>query len=180
MTILNHIDIEEITGIPLLPTKIDEKKENKLINRFREYRQFNINWAERDGEGWTNYREKNYNEIILPLAIKSNLMYYTDKHKANISFTNEFVSFMIKTSKVRPTINNNELGRLASIEYYTTATVANYLGLTYREFYNLPTKDPDRLRLIFDLGETVHRLINYDLYERLSLAQEEQMKARAE
>lgn len=169
-----------ITKIPLLPTKIDEKKENKLINRFREYRQFNLNWAERDGEGWTKYRERNYNEIILPLAIKSNLMYYTDKHKANTSFTNEFVSFMIKMSKVRPTVNTNELGSLASIEYYTTTTVANYLGLTYREFYNLPTKDPNKLRLIFDLGETVHRLINYDLYERLALTQEEQMKERAE
>jgi hypothetical protein len=139
-----------ITKIPLLPTKIDEKKENKLINIFREYRQFNVNWAERDGEGWISYREKNYNEIILPLAIKSNLIYFMDKHKANTSFTNEFVSFMIKMSKVRPTINVNELGSLASIEYYTTITVANYLGLTYREFYNLPTKDPDKLRLIFD------------------------------
>jgi hypothetical protein len=38
---------------------------------------------------------------------------------------------------------------LASIEYYTTTTVAKYLGLTYREFYNLPTKDPDKLRMIF-------------------------------
>ena len=49
--------------------------------------------------------------------------------------------------------------------------LSNYLGLTYKQFYNLPTKDPDKLKVIFDLGEVVHRLINYDFYERLALAQ---------
>jgi hypothetical protein len=168
------------TKIPPLPSKIDEKKESKLVNKFREYRQFNANWAERDGEGWINYREKNYHGIIIPLAIKSKILYYTDKHKVNTSFSNQFIGYMIKTSKARCTINDNELDSLASIEYYTTTTVANYLGLTYKEFYNLTTKDPDKLRVIFDLGEVVHRLINYDFYERLALAQEEQMKDRAE
>jgi hypothetical protein len=50
-TILYLADNKVTTRIPLIPTKIDEKKENKLINKFREYRQFNVNWAERDGEG---------------------------------------------------------------------------------------------------------------------------------
>jgi hypothetical protein len=166
--------------MPLLPSKTDEKKENKLINKFREYRQFNVNWAERDGEGWINYREKNYNEIIIPLAIRSNILYYTDKHKVNTSFTDQFISYMIKKSKARRTINDNELDSLASIEYYTMTTVANYLGLTYKQFYNLSTKDPDKLKVIFDLGEVVHRLINYNFYERLALAQEEQVRDRAE
>jgi hypothetical protein len=58
--------------------------------------------------------------------------------------------------------------------------VAIYLGLTYEEFYNLPTKDPDKLRMIFDLGEIVHLLINSDIYEQITKAQEEQMKDRAE
>ncbi len=64
------------------------------------------------------------------------------------------------------------LKRFAFIEYYTTTVVAIYLGLTYEEFYNLPTKDPDKLRMIFDLGEIVHLLINSGIYE--------QMKDRAE
>jgi hypothetical protein len=144
-------------AIPPIPRKTDEEKENKLINKFREYRQFNVNSAERDGEGWINYREKNYNEIIIPLAMKSNIIYNTDKHKVNTSFTDQFISYMIKTSKARCTINDNELDSLASIEYYTTTTVANYLGLIYKEFYNLPTKNPNKLRVIFDLGEVVHR-----------------------
>jgi hypothetical protein len=126
------------------------------------------------------FRDKNYDEIILPLAIRSNILYYTDKHKVNTSFTDQFISYLIKTSKVGFTTNENTLGSLASMEYYTTTTVANYLGLTYREFYSLPLKDPDKLRVIFVLGEIVHRLINYDFYEQLALAQEEQMKERAE
>jgi hypothetical protein len=58
--------------------------------------------------------------------------------------------------------------------------VAIYLGLTYEEFYNLPTKNPDKLRMKFDLGEIVHLLINSDIYEQIKKAQEEQMKDRAE
>jgi hypothetical protein len=97
--------------------------------------------------------------------LPSNILHYTDKHKVNTSFTDQFISYMIKKSKTRCTINDNELDSLASIEYYTTTTVANYLGLTYKQFCNLPTKDPNRLRVIFDLGEVVHRLINYDFYD---------------
>ena len=52
--------------------------------------------------------------------------------------------------------------------------------LTYEEFYNLPTKDPDKLRMIFDLGEIVRLLINSDIYQQITKAQEEQMKDRAE
>jgi hypothetical protein len=34
--------------------------------------------------------------------------------------------------------------------------------------------------MIFDLGEIVHLLINSDIYEQITKAQEEQMKDRAE
>ena len=66
------------------------------------------------------------------------------------------------------------------MEYYAAAEVANYLGLTSEEFCSLPSRDPGKLKLIIDLGEIVHRLINSEIYERLALAQEEQMKERAE
>ena len=42
------------------------------------------------------------------------------------------------------------------------------------------TKDPDKLRMIFDSGEIAHLLINSDIYEQITKAQEEQMKDRAE
>jgi hypothetical protein len=105
-----------------------------------------------------------------------------NKHKANISFNDKFISFIVKSSHVKKTINDKSklLGRLALIEYYTTIGVANYLGLSYEEIYNLPSKDPDKLKMIFDLGELVHRLINSDFYERVAIAQEEQRKERAE
>lgn len=165
-----------------IPTEIDEEKENKLINKFREYRRFKINWAERDGEGWLNYREKNYNEVIMPKAIESNIIYHPDKHKMNVSFTELFVRFLLRSSQIRNTTNDKtkSLGSLASMEYNTATAVATYLGLTYQELYNLPTKDPDKLKVIFDLGELIHRLINSDFYERLAKAQQEQMNERAE
>jgi hypothetical protein len=167
------------TTIPPIPT--NEEKERILINKFREYRQFKVNWAERDGEGWINYREKNYNEVILPIAIKSNIISYTNEHEGTVSFTDQFISFLINAAQVKKTIDKQKLlGSLAFMEYYAAFEVANYLGLAYDEFCSLPSKDPDKLKLIIDLGEIVHRLINSEIYERLALAQEEQMKDRAE
>jgi hypothetical protein len=52
--------------------------------------------------------------------------------------------------------------------------------LTSEQFYNLPSTDPNKLRLIFDLWELVHRLINSDIYENLAQQQDEQMKARSD
>jgi hypothetical protein len=117
------------------------------------------------------------------MAVKSNIIHYTDEHEDCVSFTDQFVRFMIKAARRKAPIRTNSpllLGSLAIIEYYTTIEVANYLGLTYEEFYDLPSREPDRLKAIFDLGETVHRLINSDLYERIAKMQEERMKERSE
>ena len=163
------------------PIRIDEEKERILIDKFREYRRFKIDWAERDSEGWLNYRQKIYNKVILPMAIKSNIINSTDEQEANVFFTDRFIRFITKIHHDKTTIDNQKLlKRFAFIEYHTTTVVAIYLGLTYEEFYNLPTKDPDKLRMIFDLGEIVHLLINSDIYEQITKAQEEQMKDRAE
>jgi hypothetical protein len=163
------------------PIRIDEEKERILIDKFREYRRFKTDWAERDSEGWLNYRQKIYNKVILPMAIKSNIINSTDEQEADVFFTDRFIRFITKIHHDKTTIDNQKLlKRFAFIEYYTTTVVAIYLGLTYEEFYNLPTKDPDKLRMIFDLGEIVHLLVNYDIYEQITKAQEEQMKDRAE
>jgi hypothetical protein len=117
------------------------------------------------------------------MAIKSNILYYTDEDGANVSFTNRFIEFLTRSSRARSTINVDNLkslGNLAFMEYLTTTEVAYYLGLTYEEFFDLPIKDPNKLKAMFDLGEVVHRLINSDFYERVVLMQEEQMKERAE
>ena len=66
------------------------------------------------------------------------------------------------------------------IEYNTTVEVSRYMDLTSEQFYNLPSSDPNKLRMIFNLGELVHRLINADIYEDLSAQQDEQMKERSE
>ncbi|HEY9386629.1 MAG TPA: hypothetical protein VIP70_06290 [Nitrososphaeraceae archaeon] len=119
------------------------------------------------------------------MAIRSNILFYTDEDGVNVSFTDRFMGFLISPSKdrFRTPVDESKprlLGNLASMEYYTTTKIANFLGLTYEEFLDLPAKDPDKLRVIFDLGEMVHRLINSDFYECLVLLQEEQMKERAE
>ena len=117
------------------------------------------------------------------MAIKSNILYYTDEDGANVSFTNRFIEFLTRSSKARSTINVDNLkslGNLAFMEYLTTTEVANFLGLTYEEFFDLLIKDPNKLKAMFDLGEVVHRLINSDFYERVALVQEEQKKGRAE
>lgn len=117
------------------------------------------------------------------MAIKSNIIYYTDEDGANVSFTNRFIEFLTRSSKARSTINVDNLkslGTLAIMEYFTTTTAAKYLNLTYEEFLDLPIKDPNKLRIMFDLGEVVHRLINSEFYERVTLVLEEQKKERAE
>jgi len=43
------------------------------------------------------------------MAIKSNIIYYTDKDGANVSFTNRFIDFLTRSSKARNTINVDNL-----------------------------------------------------------------------
>ena len=71
------------------------------------------------------------------MAIKSNILYYTDEDGANVSFTNRFIEFLTRSSKARSKINVDNLkslGNLAFMEYFTTTEVAKYLGLAYEEF----------------------------------------------
>ena len=161
----------------ILPSiKIDEEKERLLIDKFLDYRKFKINWSDRDQEGWISYRWKNYDETVLPMAIKFNILYYTDDDKANVSFTNKFTRFLTRRSQPNSTINVESLESLSDLslmEYSTTTEVAKYLGLTYEEFFDLPASDPNKLKI-------VHRAINSDFYERVARMQEEQMEERAE
>lgn len=117
------------------------------------------------------------------MAIRSKILYYTDEDGANISFTNKFTRFIARCSQTNSTINVDNLESLSDLslmEYSTTTKVAKYLGLTYEEFFDLPANDPNKLKVIFDLGEIVHRAINSDFYECVARMQEEQMKERAE
>jgi hypothetical protein len=42
---------------------------------------------------------ENYDEIIVPMAIKSNIIYYTDEEGANVPFINRFMEFLTRSSK---------------------------------------------------------------------------------
>jgi hypothetical protein len=134
-----------------------------------------------------------YDEITIPMAIRSKIVYYSDDDGESVSFTDRFLRFLIRPSQsksqsqsqfqARMTVNVDNirsLGSLALMEYFTATEVAKFLGLTYDEFFDLPTENPNKLKVIFDLGEVVHRLLNSDFYEGLAKVQEEQTKERAE
>jgi hypothetical protein len=113
------------------------------------------------------------------MALKSKIEYEVD-YGRSISFTDAFTSFMTEASKNRKSINPKLQSDQLFVEYYTTSEVAKSLGLTYENYYDLPTKDPNTLKKIFDLGEFVHRLINSDIYGQMAEMQDAQMKERRE
>ena len=118
-----------------------QKRKKILITKFTEYRKFNVNWTKRDPDGRINYRDKYYNDVILSMALKSKIVYEVDNGRS-ISFTDAFTSFMTEASKNRKSINPKLQSDQLFVEYYTTSEVAKYLGLTYENYYDLPTKDP--------------------------------------
>jgi hypothetical protein len=128
-----------------------------------------------------NHRRSYSKEVLIPMAVSSKIVTEPDK-EGNVSFTENFLYCIAETSK-NIKMNNPNLEkekRQFFIEYNTTVEVSRYMGLTSEQFYNLPSSDPNKLRMIFDLGELVHRLINADIYEDLAAQQDEQMKERSE
>jgi hypothetical protein len=163
------------------PIKTDNEKEQAVIKKFIEHRDFNVSWANNNTEEWMNHREKYGKEVLIPTAVSSKIVTEPD-NEGNVSFTEMFLYYMAEASK-NIQINNPNLEKektLLFVEYNTTIEVSKYIGLTSEQFYNLPSTDPNKLRLIFDLGELVHRLINADIYEDLASEQDEQMKERSE
>lgn len=113
------------------------------------------------------------------MALKSKIVYEVDNGRS-ISFTDAFTSFMTEASKNRKSINPKLQSDQLFVEYYTTSEVAKYLGLTYENYYDLPTKDPKYFKENIWLRRVVHRLINSDIYGQMAEMQDEQMKERLE
>jgi hypothetical protein len=57
---------------------------------------------------------------------------------------------------------------------------AKYLGLTYEKFCKLPSSDPEKCRLIFDLEDLVFRLINTEKFIEQAKEQGELVREREE
>jgi hypothetical protein len=137
------------------PIKIDNEKEKEqtLIKKFIEHRDFNVSWANNNAEEWMNHREKYGKEVLIPTAVSSKIVTESD-NEGNVSLTEKFIDYMAQASK-NIKINNPNLEKektLLFVEYNTTIEVSKYIGLTSEQFYNLPSTDPNKLRLIFDLG----------------------------
>jgi ribosomal protein L11 methylase PrmA len=73
------------------PIKIDNEKEKEqaLIRKFIEHRDFYVSWANNNAEEWMNHREKYGKEFLIPMAISSNIVTEPDK-EGNVSFTEKF------------------------------------------------------------------------------------------
>ena len=52
------------------------------------------------------------------------------------------------------------------------------MGLTYKEFCKLPSSDPEKCRLIFDLEDLVFRLINAERFIEQAKEQNELIQER--
>ena len=95
------------------------------------------------------------------MAVKLKIVTEPD-NEGNVSFTEKFLYYIAEASK-NIKMNNPNLEKEKSqffIEYNTTVEVSRYMELTSEQFYNLPSSNPNKLRMIFDLGELVHCLNN--------------------
>lgn len=109
------------------------------MKKFIEHRDFNVSWANNDAEEWMNHREKYGKEFLIPMAVSSNILYEPD-NEGNVSFTEKFIDHMAEASKNRKAITDPKLEKShVFVEYYTTIEVSKYLGLTYEQFYELPS-----------------------------------------
>jgi hypothetical protein len=80
------------------PIKTDNEKEQAVIKKFIEHRDFNVSWANNNTEEWMNHREKYGKEVLIPTAVSSKIVTEPD-NEGNVSFTEMFLYYMAEASK---------------------------------------------------------------------------------
>lgn len=165
-----------------LPTQ-----ELEIGKKFFEHRDFHYNWTQRDTEEWMNHRDKYCKDILVPEAVKLKLIYYVDEndHNGSVDFTSEFTKFNhIAVSQRRNRFSKKQTEMMESdhffIEYHLAYIIAMYTGLSYEEFCRLPSSNPDKCRLIFDLEDLMFRLINAEKFMKRAEEEEEMLREREE
>jgi hypothetical protein len=141
------------------------KEEIEMSKNFFDHREFHVTWAKRDPYEWMAHRERYGKEILIPKAVELRIVYYPDKNDHDyIYLTPEFVRFNHEMMSSREPFNDQVENSHTFIEYDLAYIVAKYTGLTYKEFCKLPSSDPEKCRLIFDLEDLVFRLINAERF----------------
>lgn len=154
-------------------TEMDETNEpvDKLVRkRWKDWKEFNYQWSHDSYDSIYRYWE--YVHIRTPelheTGIKWKIIY--QPRKDNYAFTREFDSYwkpimksLLDTneSNMDNIFRNQELSPV--IEYCFVQIVAKYIGIEVEQFYNLPRRDPDKLRTLFEVSEMVYAMKDYTI-----------------
>lgn len=72
----------------------------------------------------------------------------------------------------------------AFVEYGFVQIIPRYIDITDKDFYNLPRRDPEKLKTIFELSQMVFRLLDSDYnkeeWDKITRQNEEMLKEREE
>jgi hypothetical protein len=120
-----------------------------IKQKFLDHREWNINEANRDFESmkrWMEMRTKYTGDIVVPFAIKHTIVMYPDEndHKY-INFTQQWIEFYNKEKPnieavLVPVPKEEQHHYLAVIEFFTLRILVKYIGMSDRQFCELPTK----------------------------------------
>ena len=89
--------------------------------------------------------------------------------KDNYAFTREFNLYWKPIMKSLLDTNESDMDNiirnqeLTIYEYRFVQIVAGYIGIEGEQFYNLPERDPDKLRTLFGESEMVYAMKDYTI-----------------
>lgn len=163
--------------------------------KWAEWRRFDIGWSNKDIDKWLAYKDKRGPELT-ETAIKWKIFQHPkrdkgDEDKENISFTREFQSYWKPSMKYLFDANETILDDVvrkgefsAFVEYGFVQIIPRYMGIADKDFYNLPRRDPEKLKVIFELSQMVFRLLDSDYnrkeWDKITKQNEEMLKEREE
>ena len=158
-------------------------------------KKFDKQWAKRsyeDFDKWLQYENK-IGPGLVDIALKWKILYHPIKDgkedKEHISFTPEFQSYW--RSEMRFLFDANEKildkvvarGELSAfLEYGFVQIISEYIGMDRPQYNNLPRRDPDKLKTLFEVSEIVYRELDNTIdkgkWDKKAEAQDEMLKER--
>jgi hypothetical protein len=128
---------------------------------------------------------------LMSTAIKWKIFYRPTKkdEEDTVAFTREFDKYWLPIMKLffeenSETIENlpHDANRIIFIEYAFVKIISGYTGMNEKQYNNLPRRDPELLNALFEIGDMVFRLKDYDLrkevWDNRIAAQEEMLEER--
>ena len=166
-----------------------------VTKKWAEWRIFDIEWSKNDLDKWLEYKDKRGPELA-DIALRWKIFHHPKKDngeedKENISFTREFQSYWKPSMKYLFDVNETILDDVALkrefsafVEYGFVQIIPRHIGLDDKDFYNLPRRDPEKLKTIFELSQMVFRLLDSDYnkeeWDKITRQNDEMLKDRAE